>query len=287
MPGTCTYTFISTNMYYKTLPINWLLWGYYYYRFAHKHAYILKYGMGSIFAIIKFPIWLQWPKWSLTIGCCKPSVLKAYRIARNFHLEKIFAFFAQVRRGWKTFGELFYPVKILSCWNFTRTGFYTWLPNSTSSASWSSISCFTWYSKPLLSWSAAKLDVATVVAPRVLPDHAGPLSSELSPSAIAEANAAVNGVQQAKTKETKKWEIDCAEVVHTVCVCEYGTSTFDIRAQAWRVHSRASSTTSWWATRTVGEIKFGEFFVPVQSMSIERNFYSAKILCYMVLQSIP
>ena len=41
-------------------------------------------------------------------------------------------------------------------------------------------------------------------APRVLPDPAGPLSSELSPSAIAEANAAVNGVQQAKAKETKK-----------------------------------------------------------------------------------
>ena len=42
------------------------------------------------------------------------------------------------------------------------------------------------------------------VAPRVLPDPAGPLSSELSPSTIAEANAAVNGVQQAKAKETKK-----------------------------------------------------------------------------------
>ena len=99
MPGTCTYTFISTNMYYKTLPINWLLRGYYYYRFAHKHAYILKYGMGSTFAIIKFPIWLQWPKWSLAIGCCKPSVLKAYCIARNFRPEKIFAFFTQAQ--WK------------------------------------------------------------------------------------------------------------------------------------------------------------------------------------------
>ena len=42
------------------------------------------------------------------------------------------------------------------------------------------------------------------VALRVLPDPARPLSSELSPSAIAEANAAVNGVHQAKTKETKK-----------------------------------------------------------------------------------
>ena len=42
------------------------------------------------------------------------------------------------------------------------------------------------------------------VAPRVLPDPAGPLSAELSPSAITEANAAVNGMQQAKTKESKK-----------------------------------------------------------------------------------
>ena len=41
-------------------------------------------------------------------------------------------------------------------------------------------------------------------APRVLPDPSGPLSAELSPSAIAEANAAVNGVQQAKTKGSKK-----------------------------------------------------------------------------------
>ena len=59
------------------------------------------------------------------------------------------------------------------------------------------------------------LDLHTVlyfhVAPRVLPNPAGPLSSELSPSAIAKANAAVNGVQKTKTKETKKREIDLAE----------------------------------------------------------------------------
>ena len=42
------------------------------------------------------------------------------------------------------------------------------------------------------------------IAPRILPDPPRPLSLELSPSAIAEANAAVNGVQQAKTKGTKK-----------------------------------------------------------------------------------
>ena len=41
------------------------------------------------------------------------------------------------------------------------------------------------------------------VAPQVLADPAGPLSSELLPSAIAEANAAVNGVQQAETKKTQ------------------------------------------------------------------------------------
>ena len=53
------------------------------------------------------------------------------------------------------------------------------------------------------------------VAPQVLAHPVGPLSSELSPSAIAEANAAVNGVQQAKTKETKKREVDR---VHCTCV---------------------------------------------------------------------
>ena len=57
------------------------------------------------------------------------------------------------------------------------------------------------------------------VAPRVLPNPAGPLSSEISPSAITEANAAVNGMQQAKTKETKKREIDHAEDrVHCTCM---------------------------------------------------------------------
>ena len=52
-------------------------------------------------------------------------------------------------------------------------------------------------------------------------------------------------------------------IVCTVCACKYGTSTFDIRARAWLVHLRAPPTTSWWATRAVGEIKFGEIFVPI------------------------
>ena len=72
-------------------------------------------------------------------------------------------------------------------------------------------------------------------------------------------------------------------IVRTVRACEDSTSTFDIQARVWRVHSRAPPTTSWWATRAVGEIKFGEIFVPIQSLSIEQNFYPAKILCYMVL----
>ena len=33
----------------------------------------------------------------------------------------------------------------------------------------------------------------------------------------------------------------------------------------------------------MGEIKFGEIFVPIQSMSFERNFYPAKFLCYTVI----
>ena len=68
-------------------------------------------------------------------------------------------------------------------------------------------------------------------------------------------------------------------IVRTVRACEYSTSTW---ARTWRVHSRAPPTTSWWATCTVGEVKFGEIIVPIESMSIERNFYPTKILCYTV-----
>ena len=68
-------------------------------------------------------------------------------------------------------------------------------------------------------------------------------------------------------------------IVCTVHTCKYSTSTFDIRARAWRVHSRAPPTTLWWATRAVGEIKFGQIFVPIQGLRIKRNFYPAKILC--------
>ena len=50
--------------------------------------------------------------------------------------------------GEKYFSKLFYPVKFLSRWNFYKHRFYTWLPSSISSSSWSSKSCFTWYSKP-------------------------------------------------------------------------------------------------------------------------------------------
>ena len=57
------------------------------------------------------------------------------------------------------------------------------------------------------------------VAPRILPDPVGPISSELSPSTITEANAAMNSVQQAKMKETKKQEINHAEDrVHCMCL---------------------------------------------------------------------
>ena len=85
-------------------------------------------------------------------GWCPTIMMSsgAYRIAGNFCLfrpgaswEKIFSvnYFTQ----WK-----FCHTEI-----FTRTSFYMWLSSRTNSASWSPISCFTWYSKPLLSRSAA------------------------------------------------------------------------------------------------------------------------------------
>ena len=59
------------------------------------------------------------------------------------------------------------------------------------------------------------------VVPRALPDPAGPLSSELSPSIIAGANAAVNSVQQAKTKNRTS-SID----VYLLCMaCSFNGST--------------------------------------------------------------
>ena len=67
------------------------------------------------------------------------------------------------------------------------------------------------------------LDLYFHVAPWVLPDPAGPLSSEQSPSTIAEANAALNCVQQAKTKETKKQEVD--QIVHPIH-CMLGVYAF-------------------------------------------------------------
>ena len=80
-----------------------------------------------------------------------------------------------------------------------------WLPSCTSSASWSTVS---WYLNPIfLNLQSSLMSLLSYyfhVAPRVLPDPFGPLSAELSPSAIAEANAAVNGVQQAKTQGSKK-----------------------------------------------------------------------------------
>ena len=56
------------------------------------------------------------------------------------------------------FGELVYPVKILSHWNFYTHRFYTWLPSST---------ILVWYSKLLLSRSAH-----SVVLPRCILDFA-------------------------------------------------------------------------------------------------------------------
>ena len=75
------------------------------------------------------------------------------------------------------------------------------------------------------------------------------------------------------TKKTTKWEISRMH-------CMRAKTVLDIQARVWHVHSRAPPTIFWWATCAVGEI-----FVPIQSMSIERNFYPVKILCYTVIYS--
>ena len=66
------------------------------------------------------------------------------------------------------------------------------------------------YLKPLLldldHPSLTSLLMYYKVVPRDLLNLAGSLSSELLPSMIEEANTTVNSAQQAKTKETKKWQ---------------------------------------------------------------------------------
>ena len=75
-------------------------------------------------------------------------------------------------------------------------------------------------------------------------------------------------------KLRSEWCTSSTRIVRTVGTCKYGINTFDI--WAWHVHSRTPPTTSCWATRPVGETKFGKIFLPIQSMHIKWNFYPAK-----------
>ena len=137
-----------------------------------------------------------------------------YRIAGNFHLEKIFAFFAQVHGGRK-----FFSANYFTQWNFHLAEIFTHgcqavlvVPHDHQAAVLLGIQNLFFLD---LQPSLMSLLSYFHISPWVLPDPAGPLLLELSPSVIAEANAAVNGMQQAKTKETKRREIDRAEE----CAC--------------------------------------------------------------------
>ena len=176
------------------------------------------------------------------------------------------------------FGEFFYPVKIKI---FARTGFYTWLPSSTilvlphdrqsTGIQASFLICS-------LAWCHYH-PISTL-----LPGFARSCRTPVSRAIIT----AVNGMHGSRKLNTRFLVSPISSphlrrsillrMVNTVRV--RANSLLDI--QAWRVCLRAQPTTSWWATRAVGEVKFGEIFVPIQSMSIERNFYPVKILCYMV-----
>ena len=129
------------------------------------------------------------------------------------------------------------------------------------------------------------------IVQRDLLDPAGPLSSELSPSAIAEANTAVNRVQQAKAKETKKRGPYIKFDEKTKIKIGKYSSENGVHAAArhfsMSTRARFASSTHCFleGTRAVGEVKISELFVPIQSMSPGRNFYPAKILCYTVIQA--
>ena len=107
------------------------------------------------------------------------------------------------------------------------------------------------------------------VVPQHLLDPARPLSTELSPSAIAEANSAVTRVQQqAKAKETKKWG---AYIVHQAWrededqdgkySSENGISIAARHFSIEHMHipytnnSWAPPATSWKVTYAIGKIK--------------------------------
>ena len=129
-----------------------------------------------------------------------------YRIAGNFRLEKFFAFFAQARRGRKFFRRILLPSEKFVTLKFLHVRVFTLgcqaelivLHDHQSAVLPGIQSLFFLDLQP----SLMSLLSYFHTAPQVLPNPAGPLSSELSPSTIAEANAAVNGVQQANAKET-------------------------------------------------------------------------------------
>ena len=166
-------------------------------------------------------------------------------------------------------GEIF-SATILSRWNF-----YTWLPSSTI--------LVVPHDRQSASIQTSSFSICSLAWCRYYP--ASTLLLGFSQSCRTPIGGAIS-FRHRWGQRCCEWLVSIAfphlrrsivlKIVNTVCARANTVLVLDIRA--WRVHSRAPPTTCWWATRA----KFGEIFVPIQSMSIERNFYPAKILCYTV-----
>ena len=123
--------------------------------------------------------------------------------------------------------------KICHTESFTRTGFYMWLPSSTSSASWSSISCFTRYSKPFsicsLAWCRYRCTSTLHLGFFQIMRDPYHWSYRLPPS--QRSTLLWTACSKLRPRKLRNESSIVLRIVHTVRVCEYGTSTFNIRAR--------------------------------------------------------
>ena len=197
-----------------------------------------------------------------------------YCIAGNFRLEKIFAFFRPGASWAKIFSTNYFTqwkichAEIFYTHVFTRGCLAVLVvPCNHQSAVLPGIQILFFLDlQPSLMSLLSYFHVAARVS---VPDLAGPLSSELSPRSGGRPTllwmAYSKQIRPRKRRENEDYARANTILRYSGVACSF------------------ESSTHWWATRAVLEIKFGEIFVPIQSMSTERNFYPAKILCYTVL----
>ena len=168
---------------------------------------------------------------------CRYLFDQQYHIAINFCLEKFSHFSPRRAMGENFLANYFTQWKICHAEIFARTGFYTWLPSSTSSASWSSISCLPGIQNLFLNLQPSLvlllLYFCLILRDPYRRSYRLPLSQR--PTLLWTV------CSKLWPRKLKSKGSIVPRIVHTVHMCEYGTtgSTFDIRAYAW--HGMACS----------------------------------------------